>query len=116
MADIASHPDTKVIWQQLLMENLGTIAQRIIFKSRAMNTEYESRMFKPLQPLERPCPVTAGSAKALRNPLSHICSGMVRSFASPWPFGGPKVGLRHKLPPPRSRDHHGVPSVPPPKC
>jgi hypothetical protein len=110
MADIANHLDTKVIWQQLLMENLGIIAQRVIFdtnfKSHAMNKEYESPMFKPLQTWERPNPVVAGSAEALRTPLSHICASMVRSFAPPWPFGGPKVGLRHKLPAPRSRYRH----------
>jgi hypothetical protein len=109
MADIANHPDTKAIWQQLLMENLGLIAQRTFVKnnySQAMNKEYESPMFKPLQPWEHPIPVAAGSAEALRNPLRHIFASMVWSFAPPWPFGdGPRVGLRHSLPAP-SRDRH----------
>jgi hypothetical protein len=108
MADIAKHPATKAIWQQLLMENLGIIAQRMLdknFNSQAMNQEYESPMFKPLQPWERPNPMAAGSAQALRNPLRHIFASMVGSFAPPWPFGNGTVGLRHSLPAP-SRDRH----------
>jgi hypothetical protein len=112
MADIANHPDTKAIWQQLLMEDLGTIAQRIFdknFKSQDVNQEYESPMFNPLQLLERPNPVTAGSAEALGNPLRHIFASMVWSFAPPWPFGRPRVGLRHSLPAP-SRDRQVLPN------
>jgi hypothetical protein len=106
MADIANHPDTKAIWQQLLMENLGIMAQRMWdmnFNSQVMNQEYESPMFKPLQPWERPNPMAAGSAQALRNPLRHIFVTMVWYFNPPWPFGNGTVGLRHKLPAP-SRD------------
>jgi CRP-like cAMP-binding protein len=111
MADIANHPDTKAIWQQLLMENLGVIAQRLFdknFKSQDVNKEYESPMFKPLQSWERPNPMAAGSAEALRNPLRHIFANMVWSFSPPWPFSGARVGLRHSLPAP-SRDRHVLP-------
>jgi hypothetical protein len=112
MIDIANHPDTKAIWQQLLMENLGVIAQRIFdnnFKSQDVNQEYESPMFKPLQAWERPNPMAAGSAVALRNPLRHIFANMVWSFTPPWPFAGPPVGFRHSLPAP-SRDRHVIPN------
>jgi hypothetical protein len=111
IAAIANHPDTKAIWQQLLMENLGVIAQRIFdqnCKSPTMNEEYESPKFKPLQPWECPNPVAAGSAKALRNPLRHIFASMIWSFSPPWPFAGRHVGSRHSLPPP-SRDRYVLP-------
>jgi hypothetical protein len=101
MADIAKHPDTKAIWQQLLMENLGIIAQRMFDKNlnspASMNKEYESPLFKPLQPWERPNAMAAGSAKALGNPVRHIFASMVWAFEPPWPFGTHRVGLRHSL-------------------
>lgn len=100
MPSIASHPSTRLLWKELLMENLLRIVQRY-FDKRMHRTnidsssDYVNPIFAPLQPWEEPNPLRAGSGLALQNPLAHIWASMTWSFAPPWPFQGPPDGLRH---------------------
>jgi len=101
MPTIASHPSTRVLWKEILMENLLRIVQRYFDKRmRHRNVvdgvdQYVNPIFAPLQPWEYPDPLRAGSGLALRRPLAHIRASMVWSWAPPWPFRGPPEGLRH---------------------
>jgi hypothetical protein len=99
MIQIASNPTTRLMWKELLMENLLRIVQRYfdkrIRKDTVSGREYLNPLFLPLQGWEEPHPLRAGSNVALQRPLSHVWASMKWSFAPPWPFKGPPMGLRH---------------------
>jgi CRP-like cAMP-binding protein len=116
MTTIASHPATRLIWKELLMENLLRIVQRYFehrSKSKSIRTNIDSGhfinpMFAPLLSSEEPHPLRAGSSNALYHPLEHLWACMEWSFTPPWPFQGPLEGLRHaSLPAPMTQgaDH-----------
>ena len=99
MARIASHPSTRLMWKELLMENLLRIVVRYFDKRiRHLGDDrnYTNPIFLPLQKWEEPLPLRAGSGKALRRPLDHILASMQWSFTPPWPWKGPLMGLRHQ--------------------
>ena len=80
------------------MENLLRIVQRYFDKRvrRGHSLEfYVNPIFAPLQQWEEPHPLRAGSGLAIQTPLAHILASMQWSFAPPWPFQGPPMGLRH---------------------
>ena len=104
---IASHPRTRLLWKELLVENLLRIVQRQFHElhgnqeaSRRSATgadkdDLPHKIFDPLLPSEMPDPFRAGSSFALRNPPWHVLKSAVWSFAPPWPIAGPPLGLRH---------------------
>ena len=100
MPKIASHPSTRLLWKEILMENLLRIVRRYFDKRMRSRTLLDGRaylnpIFLPLQPWEVPHPLRAGSGRALLTPLAHVWASMQWSFAPPWPFQGPPEGLRH---------------------
>ena len=98
MPKIANHPSTRLMWKELLMENLLRIVQGYFDRRMRMNpvlVEYVHPIFNPLESWEEPDPLRAGSGLAMKHPLQHIWSSMKWSFAPPWPFKGPPEGLRH---------------------
>lgn len=98
IASIANNPVTRLMWKELLMENMLRIVQRY-FDRRVRHGRssdfYINPIFAPLNPSEEPHPLRAGSGKALRTPLAHIFASAQWSFAPPYPFKGPPMGLRH---------------------
>lgn len=115
IAQIASHPSTRLMWKELLMENLLRIVQRYfdprIRRGLDADGERTNPIFLPLDPWEQPNPLRAGSGTAMKMPFSHIFASMAWSFTPPWPFKGPPVGLRHAQLPAPNR----VQDVPPQK-
>ena len=100
MPSIANHPRTRLLWKELLMENMLRIVQRYFDQRMRLENavdglEYVNPIFAPLESWEQPHPMRAGSGKALTNFLGHIWASMQWSFAPPWPFQGPPEGLRH---------------------
>lgn len=97
MPSIANHPSTRLLWKELLMENMLRIVQRYFDERMRQETThmYVNPMFRPLKPWEESHPLRAGSGKALRHPVFHLLASMKWSFAPPWPFQGPPEGLRH---------------------
>jgi CRP-like cAMP-binding protein len=98
MPMIASEPSTRLMWKELLMENLLRIVQGYFGRRMRSNpavVDYVHPIFCPLEPWEEPDPLRAGSGYAMMNPFSHVWASMKWSFASPWPFQGPPQGLRH---------------------
>jgi hypothetical protein len=112
---IACDPTTKLMWKELLMENLLRIVQRHFYKTRREQIESRNSnmpmvghghhgiaadainpIFWPLEKWEEPDALCAGSGKALRRPFWHIVKSMQWSFTPPWPFLGFPMGLRHK--------------------
>jgi hypothetical protein len=63
--------------------------------------EERSPLFDELAPFEEPIALSAGSTKALKQPLSHLLNSYRLSFWVPWPLGIWPQGLRHRLPPPK---------------
>jgi CRP-like cAMP-binding protein len=109
IAQIASHPSTRLMWKELLMENLLRIVQRYFDKrirqglllDDSINGECTNPIFLPLEKWEEPNPLRAGSGLALKTPFMHMFASMGRSFSPPWPWKGPPAGLRHaQLPAP----------------
>lgn len=95
---IASKPSTRLMWKELLMENLLRIVQGYFDRRMRTNpalVEYVHPIFYPLKPWEEPDPLRAGSGDSLKNPFRHVWVNMKWSFAPPWPFQGPPEGLRH---------------------
>jgi CRP-like cAMP-binding protein len=99
IASIASHPSTRLMWKEILMENLLRIVQRYFDKRVKRGTpdghEYLNPIFLPLERWEQPDPLRAGSESAMKTPFAHIFASAQWSFAPPWPFKGPPMGLRH---------------------
>lgn len=96
MSEIAANnPTTRLMWKEILMENLLRIVQRYIDSKVRIGPDYINPIFAPLAPWEEPEALRAGSGKALQTPFQHVYSSAVSSFAPPWPFQGPPVGLRH---------------------
>jgi hypothetical protein len=116
IAQIASHQSTRLMWKELLMENLLRIVQRYFDKRirqglDSINGEYTNPIFLPLEKWEEPNPLRAGSGLALKTPFMHIFATMGWSFSPPWPWKGPPPGLRHAQLPAPGR----VQNVPPQK-
>lgn len=99
MAQIVQHPAVRLLWKELLMENLIQIVRRHFVKSigggMGYSDDYVSPLFSPLDDTEKPHPLRAGSGFALQKPFRHVISSMKWSFAPPWPLAGPPMGLRH---------------------
>ena len=105
MSQIAANPATRLLWKELLMENLLRIVQRYFDRRPAaerMNDDvvFISPMYRELSKWEEPESLRAGSGKALQRPFQHILASMSWSFTPPWPIKGFPMGLRHKLPAP----------------
>lgn len=100
MPIIANNPHTRLLWKEILMENMLRIVQRYFDRRMRLENsvdgiDYVNPIFAPLEAWEQPHPMRAGSGKALTNPLRHVWASMQWSFAPPWPFRGPPEGLRH---------------------
>eukprot|EP00980_Cylindrotheca_fusiformis_P008210 scaffold1736_cov127-Cylindrotheca_fusiformis.AAC.24 len=98
MPMIASNSSTRLMWKELLMENLLRIVQGYFdrrMRHESVFVEYVHPIFFPLQMWEEPDPMRAGSGQAMKNPFAHVWENMKWSFAPPWPFQGPPEGLRH---------------------
>ena len=100
MPTIANHPRTRLLWKELLMENMLRIVQRYFDRRMRLENavdgmEYIHPIFAPLEPWEQPHPMRAGSGQALTQPWRHFWASMQWSFAPPWPWQGPPEGLRH---------------------
>jgi len=116
MPTIANHPKTRLLWKELLMENMLRIVQRYFDRRMRLENstngqEYVSHMFAPLEAWEEPHPMRAGSGKALTDPLAHVWKSMQWSFALPWPFEGPPEGLRHNQLLGVGRVHSSIPTT-----
>jgi len=83
MEVIANNPRTRLLWKEILMENLLRIVQRYIDKRVRIGPQYVNPIFLPLAPWEEPDPLRAGSGKALQTPLAHIFASAKWSFAPP---------------------------------
>jgi hypothetical protein len=100
---VLKNPQTKLLWKERLMENMLQIVQhyydpRLLVQHPdpiVQDEYYIHPNFYELDRTELPHPYRAGSTEALRNPLYHIYQYMIWSFAPPWPFHGPPIGLRH---------------------
>jgi hypothetical protein len=105
---------TRLMWKELLMENLLRIVQRYFERQSRQqgytdSPDYLNPMFLPLQDWEQPEPLRAGSGVALRSPFRHVFYSGKLSFAPPWPFKGPPMGLRHSSLPAPGRVQHMPP-------
>jgi hypothetical protein len=113
MADkIACDPTTRLMWKELLMENLLRIVQRHFYKAKqervvsrhVSGSTHDNNgndaihpAFWPLEAWEEPEALRAGSGKAWKNIILHTIKSMQWSFTPPWPLKGFPVGLRHKI-------------------
>jgi hypothetical protein len=106
---IACHPVTRLMWKELLMENLLRIVQRHFYQARheRIHEDYEeddiNPIFAELRAWEQPDALAAGSGRAFGSPIRHIFKTMRDTFTPPWPIKGFPTGLRHKLPAPNRR-------------
>ena len=101
---IAHHPLSKGVWQSLLINDISITAERFASQQQPPKAPGYDRIFDPLQEWEFPSSILPGSQVALRHPLSHFVTSLVRSLRLPWPFGLHQAGIRQTLlPPPREK-------------